>query len=80
MDGREMRSRGHNGERLLRVCSLAALAWLMTVLCADTLHLWTWDEQRVVVVRGRDTFAARQTVHALAPLTTGCLFLQHKRR
>lgn len=80
MDGREMRSRGHNGGAVTQSLFAGSAGMADDRPLRRHISSVDWDEQRVVVVRGRDTFAARQTVHALAPLTTGCLFLQSKRR
>lgn len=73
---------GMTGERgggklegnLLDVSTLATLAWLLTVFCADTFHL-DEDERRSGPVAAKLTFAARQTVQARAPRTTGALEL-----
>jgi hypothetical protein len=61
-------------ENLLDVGAFAALTWLLAVFCTNAFHLEE-GEARSVVVHAKLAFAARQTVQARAPRTTGALEL-----
>lgn len=61
----------------LYVGPLAALALLLAVFCADAFHLELGVRAETGIEWADGTFAARQTVQARAPRTTGVLALQH---
>ena len=59
------------GDHVLDVGTLAPLAWLCAIFGPNTLHLDGRQIRSPFTSDNGRTLAARQTVHALAPRTTG---------